>query len=285
METRRWALFSWAFLTIGILLGRLVELRGARLVGRLGLGPGRERLAAALAHRHRLHPLGAGPGAARACCGSGTSACSSRRSRSPSSARSSPDRASSTRCTPSVTGRSASWFLGFFGLIVVVSLGLIGWRGDRLRSPGVDRLAAVARGRVPGQQRVVHRVRLRRAARHRLPADRRGARRSPHRRRCALLRSAVDADRARPAVPDGGGAGAAVAQGVDRAAAAPAVLAGLVSARAALVFAVVVGADRLGAARWRSDSPASRRVRRCASSCWPLAARDGAVSSGGPTAA
>jgi cytochrome c-type biogenesis protein CcmF len=28
------------------------------------------------------------------------------------------------------------WILTFFGLIVVVTLGLIGWRGDRLRSPG-----------------------------------------------------------------------------------------------------------------------------------------------------
>ena len=28
------------------------------------------------------------------------------------------------------------WFLGFFGLIVVVSLGLIAWRGDELRAPG-----------------------------------------------------------------------------------------------------------------------------------------------------
>ena len=44
---------------------RLVELRGARLVGRVGLGPGRERLAAAVAHRHGLHPLGARPGTPR----------------------------------------------------------------------------------------------------------------------------------------------------------------------------------------------------------------------------
>ena len=29
-----------------------------------------------------------------------------------------------------------AWLLGFFVLIVAVSLGLIGWRGDRLRSPG-----------------------------------------------------------------------------------------------------------------------------------------------------
>ena len=29
------------------------------------------------------------------------------------------------------------WLLGFFALTVAVSVGLIGWRGDRLRSPGV----------------------------------------------------------------------------------------------------------------------------------------------------
>jgi cytochrome c-type biogenesis protein CcmF len=33
-------------------------------------------------------------------------------------------------------GTIGPWLLGFFGVIVVVSLGLIAWRGDRLRSPG-----------------------------------------------------------------------------------------------------------------------------------------------------
>ena len=43
---------------------RLVELRGARLERRVGVGPGRERQLPAVADRHRLHPLGARPGAA-----------------------------------------------------------------------------------------------------------------------------------------------------------------------------------------------------------------------------
>jgi cytochrome c-type biogenesis protein CcmF len=34
-------------------------------------------------------------------------------------------------------GEVDGYLLGFFGLVLVVSLGLIGWRGDRLRSPGV----------------------------------------------------------------------------------------------------------------------------------------------------
>jgi cytochrome c-type biogenesis protein CcmF len=33
-------------------------------------------------------------------------------------------------------GPVGAWFLSLFGIIVVVSLGLIAWRGDRLRSPG-----------------------------------------------------------------------------------------------------------------------------------------------------
>jgi cytochrome c-type biogenesis protein CcmF len=33
-------------------------------------------------------------------------------------------------------GSIGAWLLGFFGLTVAVTLGLIGWRGDRLRAPG-----------------------------------------------------------------------------------------------------------------------------------------------------
>jgi cytochrome c-type biogenesis protein CcmF len=34
-------------------------------------------------------------------------------------------------------GDIGAWLLGFFGLTVAVTLGLIGWRADRLRSPGI----------------------------------------------------------------------------------------------------------------------------------------------------
>jgi cytochrome c-type biogenesis protein CcmF len=30
-----------------------------------------------------------------------------------------------------------AWFLAMFAVVLVVSVGLIGWRGDKLRSPGV----------------------------------------------------------------------------------------------------------------------------------------------------
>ncbi len=72
---------------------RLVELRGARLVRCVGVGPGRERVVAAVAHRHRLHPLGARPGATRHVACLEPQPAHRPRSRSPSSARSSPVRA------------------------------------------------------------------------------------------------------------------------------------------------------------------------------------------------
>ena len=61
-------------------------------------------------------------------------------------------------------------------------------RPDRMaRRPaaiaGSDRLAGVARGRVPRQQRALRRVRVRRAPRHGVPAARRGAQRPARHRR------------------------------------------------------------------------------------------------------
>ena len=44
METRRWALFAWALPDDRHPARRLVELRGARLERRVGVGPGRERV-------------------------------------------------------------------------------------------------------------------------------------------------------------------------------------------------------------------------------------------------
>ena len=149
---------------------------------------------------------------------------------------------------------------------------------------GRDRLAAVAGGRVPRQQRAVHGVRLRRAARHRVPAARRGAAGPPHRRRRAVLRPAVDADRPGAAVPDG--RRARCCRGARRACE-------LLRDRlfwpawcgaGALVVAVVARRRRAGR-RWSpSGSPGAPPARRCASSCWPPGARAGAGSSGGPTA-
>ena len=65
LETRRWTLFAWGFLTVGIVARRVVELRGARLGRLLGVGPGRERLVPAVADRHRVPALGDGAGTPR----------------------------------------------------------------------------------------------------------------------------------------------------------------------------------------------------------------------------
>ena len=75
--------------------------------------------------------------------------------------------------------------IGFFFVVVIVGFGLIAWRGDRLRSPGGIDVAARTGGRVPAQQRGLRRLRLRRAARHPVPAplrrvDRSSRSRSAH---------------------------------------------------------------------------------------------------------
>ena len=64
VATRRWTLDRLGLPHRRHHPRRLVELRGPRLGRLLGLGPGRERQLPALAHRHRLPPLGDGAGAA-----------------------------------------------------------------------------------------------------------------------------------------------------------------------------------------------------------------------------
>ena len=136
IATRRWTLARLGVPHRGHRPRRLVVVPGARLGRLLGVGPGRERLVPALAVRHRLPALGARPGAARAVArlepvaghrhlqphhprhvphpvgGGGVGA---RLQRPPTS-------------VPSCSASSAWCSLG--------GVGLIAWRGDRLRSPG-----------------------------------------------------------------------------------------------------------------------------------------------------
>ena len=128
---------------------RVVELRGARLGRLLGLGPGRERVAAAVAHRDRVHPLGDGAGAARDA--PRLEPVARHRDVLPHDPRHVPHplgrrqlgarvhrsrhRAVAARRSSASSRRSAS--------------GSIAWRGDELRAPGPHRLAGLARGRVP----------------------------------------------------------------------------------------------------------------------------------------
>ena len=162
-------------------------------------------------------------------------------------------------------------------------------RPDRVagRSPPLarfDRLAALPRRRVPRQQPRLLAVRLRRAARHRLPADRRGAAGPPPVGGPPVLRPDDDPARPRPPDADGHRPRAPVAQGVGRAPAPAAVLAGL--PRRGLH-------RRAGAARGGRHHAAAglragwlrRGFSRFASWCWPLAGRAGGAWWAGPTAA
>ena len=176
IECRRWTLVAFTFLSVGIVLGAWWSVPGARAGAASGAGT-----------RSRTRPSCRGCAARPTCtrcwcrsgaasCGCGTSRSRSPPSPSPSSAPSSPARASSTRCTPSPSRRSGPILIGFFFVVVIVGL-----RAHRLaRRPaalaGRDRRAARARGRVPAQQRALRRLRLRRAARHRVPAALRGGR-------------------------------------------------------------------------------------------------------------
>jgi cytochrome c-type biogenesis protein CcmF len=135
METRRWALFSWAFLTIGILLGGWWSYEVLGWSGVWAWDPvenasllpwltGTAYIHSVLVQERRgmlrvwnLSLLVA----TFALTILGTFLT---RSGVINSVHAFGD------------GPVGAWFLTFFGLIVVVSLGLIAWRGDRLRSPG-----------------------------------------------------------------------------------------------------------------------------------------------------
>ena len=62
---RRWTMFSWFFLSLGLTLGMIWAYEELGWGGYLGLGPGRERGHAAVVHGDGVPALGDGPGAAR----------------------------------------------------------------------------------------------------------------------------------------------------------------------------------------------------------------------------
>jgi cytochrome c-type biogenesis protein CcmF len=108
-------------------------------------------------------------------------------------------------------GAVGPWLLTFFAIIVIASVILIGWRGERLRSPGSIDSPLSREGAFLANNVLC--LRLRGVARHGVPVDHRGARRSTSGGGGAVLRSHVEAHRTRDAVPHGGRPGVAVAQG------------------------------------------------------------------------
>ena len=126
---------------LGLPLGRhrarrVVELRGARLGRLLGLGPGGERLVPALADRHRLPALGHGAGAPGHAAGLEPVAAVRHVLAHHPGHVPDPVRACSTACTPSASRPSARPSSASSPWWWAVTIGLIGWRGDQLRSPG-----------------------------------------------------------------------------------------------------------------------------------------------------
>ena len=90
-------------------------------------------------------------------------------------------------------GPIGTYLLVFFGLVVDGVAGPHRLARRPAALTGHHRFAVVARGRLPRQQRPVHRVRLRRAARHGLPVARRGAAGSPDSGRGPVLRPSLHA--------------------------------------------------------------------------------------------
>ena len=131
--------------------------------------------------------------------------------------------------------------LGFFGLSVLVTVGLIGWRGDRLRAPGRIDSPISREGAFLANNLLFAAFALRRAARHRLPADRGGDAGRPAVGGRAVLQPHDHAHRARPPVPHGRRAGAPVAQGELETLSQRLLWPAAIGA-GVLVFAVVVGA-------------------------------------------
>ena len=133
--TRRWALYAWGFLTVGICWadgGATRCLAGEAC----GAGTRSRTQASCRGSRAPRTSTRCSCKSAAGCCGCGTSVCWWPRSRLT---------ILGTFITRSgvlqsvhafSNGTIGPYLLGFFGVIVVVSLSLIAWRGDRLRSPG-----------------------------------------------------------------------------------------------------------------------------------------------------
>ncbi len=88
-------------------------------------------------------------------------------------------------------GPVGSWLLGGFVVIVVVSLGLIAWRGDRLRSPGTIDSPLSREGAFLANNVLFTVFAFVVLLGTRLPAAGRGAAGPTHRRRRPVLRPTV----------------------------------------------------------------------------------------------
>ena len=133
-DTRRWAVLAFGFLTVGIVLGAWWSYESFGWGGFWGWD-GRERSAVAVAHGNRLPPLGDGPGA------TGTAPdlepFAARRHLLAHDPRHLPHPFGVIDSLHSFSDSGIGpALITYFGVVVVVGIGLIGWRGDRLSSSG-----------------------------------------------------------------------------------------------------------------------------------------------------
>ena len=135
METRRWTLFAWGFLTFGIVLGAWWSYEVLNWGGYWGWDPVENAsLLPWLTGTAFLHSVMVQErrGMLRVwnlslvCATFSLTILGTFLTRSGVIA----------SVHAFTEGSIGAWLLGFFGLTVAVTLGLIGWRGDRLRSPG-----------------------------------------------------------------------------------------------------------------------------------------------------
>ena len=135
LETRRWTLFAWGFLTIGIVLGAWWSYEVLNWGGYWGWDPVENAsLLPWLTGTAYLHSVMVQErrGMLRVwnlsllCATFSLTILGTFLTRSGVIA----------SVHAFTEGTIGIWLLGFFGLVVAVTLGLIGWRGDRLRAPG-----------------------------------------------------------------------------------------------------------------------------------------------------
>ncbi|CAB4879085.1 unannotated protein [freshwater metagenome] len=194
---------------------RALVVCGARLGRLLGLGPGRERLAAAVAHRYGVPPLGDDPRAARDV--EGLECVADPRDRDPLHPRHVPRAVGDPRFDPRVRDRGQPDRLGVHcaalrdACRVGVPRRLAAVRCPALRGP--SRFAPLARVAVPRQQPRLRGADLRRALGNVLPADLRGDHRQQGRGRAAVVRPLHRAARSRADPADGDRSRRALAPG------------------------------------------------------------------------
>jgi cytochrome c-type biogenesis protein CcmF len=135
LETRRWTLFAWGFLTVGIVLGAWWSYEVLNWGGYWGWDPVENAsLLPWLTGTAYLHSVMVQErrGMLRVwnlsllCATFGLTILGTFLTRSGVIA----------SVHAFTEGTIGVWLLSFFGLVVAVTLGLIGWRGDKLRAPG-----------------------------------------------------------------------------------------------------------------------------------------------------